>query len=1170
MIGRRIQERYEITGELGRGGMGVVYEGFDRLLDREVAVKCVPPALLTPAAEERFAREARIVAQLEHQGIVPIHDLVRDGGALFLIMPLVRGRTLRSHLSERRLEVYETFDVVAQLAEALDYSHSRGVVHRDVKPENVMIPAGGAAAPLSARLMDFGVAQVIAVAPRLTGSGGIMGTPAYASPEQLSSEEVDGRADIYALGVILFECLTGDVPFRGELPALLHQILNVPAPSVRERGADVPAAIDELVAQCLAKQRERRPPRASLVAEGLARAGALAPSRRAHVGGGSATLPAAPDRTPALTDAEQGVLAAAAALGASFTVRDLALLLGPAPDLEDIVDRLVASGKLREEHGGAHERLAFTSDLLRREVYASLPRRRRRELHRAFAEGLEAAHAERTERVAERLSFHFARAGLAERAARHAAKAMRRAAADRRPSDAAAYARLVLDALDGVPLDEELAVLDREARAAAQGAPPAVEKIAESPEAPASRAVAPGEPTGASPSGAELNEQLGDTLWMAGRYEAALSCYRRAAEERRAGDPAVPGEVVAREKLRLSRVMRAMGKFEEAVRLADEGIAALGEGAPALSAELSIWAGLACCSAGRIDRAEASLSQARERAAGAGPSAPGLLLLDALLARLEGNCLLERGAPERAIEAFLRGLGAAERAGDEWERSIALFNLADAHLHAGDAGRADYYLDTAEEAKSSLGDRWGLAYVHQVRSRMQYERGHWRAAIASAGKSLRIAAEIGDLKTIAAARCLLGKLRLATGDVAGAENDFEVALQESEEAASVEAATASIGLAALAIFRSQHDRAEGLLEGAARHLDGAGAGRAELSLWMTRGQLAEARGRLTAADDAYRAALGCAERLGNPFLRTAAETALARASVARGQNGPTLETLRRLRDQAADRGDLLHRGLAALGLAERACLDGLSGEAVGLCEAAAHDFEALPARRLMGDAYRLLARAFLLAGEVRRAHTHARAALGVYESLGNAAVRELGQVQLVLGGIEREKGDAARSAQHVERALALLARAGETADLSEAHAALAAAIAPVDQEGALRELERAYELASALEHPLAEVRAASAAAELHLGSGQLGAAERDLERQRRALSRAELPRGQAAHDLQLARLRALRGDVPGALAAAEQALETWQRTGDDRAEAAVALRRELTARLAPRDGTGAA
>src|SRR5512143_2810708 len=179
-IGTRLGNRYELLSELGRGGMGVVYRGKDPLLSREVAIKLITPEHLSPESEERFQREAQVVAQMDHPSIVPIHDFGRHEGSLFFVMPVVQGTTLRRLIREGALTLGDVLDVGIQVASALDYSHARGIVHRDIKPENLMIEreAGGS---VRVRVMDFGLARSDAE-NRLTKTGTLVGTVSYFAP----------------------------------------------------------------------------------------------------------------------------------------------------------------------------------------------------------------------------------------------------------------------------------------------------------------------------------------------------------------------------------------------------------------------------------------------------------------------------------------------------------------------------------------------------------------------------------------------------------------------------------------------------------------------------------------------------------------------------------------------------------------------------------------------------------------------------------------------------------------------------------------------------------------------------------------------------------------------------------------------------------------------------
>jgi ABC-type transport system substrate-binding protein len=269
LIGTKLADRYEILAELGRGGMGVVYRAKDPVLNRDVAVKLIPPGNLTKDAEERFQREAQIVAQMDHPSIVPIYDLGRHEGSLFFVMPVLANTNLRQLLREGSLRLGDVLDVGTQVADALDYSHARGIVHRDIKPENIMTSRDDTG-HIRARVMDFGLALATSE-DRLTKTGTLVGTVVYFSPEQVTSRSFDGRSDVYALGTVLYECLAGEPPFAGEVQSILYRIVHELPQSMRTLGADVSEELEAAVLQCLAKDPEKRPKRAGHLAEALRR-----------------------------------------------------------------------------------------------------------------------------------------------------------------------------------------------------------------------------------------------------------------------------------------------------------------------------------------------------------------------------------------------------------------------------------------------------------------------------------------------------------------------------------------------------------------------------------------------------------------------------------------------------------------------------------------------------------------------------------------------------------------------------------------------------------------------------------------------------------------------------------------------------------------------------------
>ena len=255
MIGRQLGN-YKIVGELGRGGMAVVYRAYQSSLNRYVAIKVLPPHLgFDQEFVERFQREALAAAQLRHPNIVVIHDVGHEQGIYFIVMELLEGRTLKEIIEgEGELPVEQATRIVEQVAGALDYAHRRGFVHRDVKPANIFVGDDG-----HTTLTDFGIAKAASEAQQLTRTGMLMGTPEYMSPEQAEGVEVDYRTDLYALGVVLYLMLVGQVPFRGTTPhAILHSVIYEPPPPLRRMRPDLSPGIEAVVLKAIDKQPERR------------------------------------------------------------------------------------------------------------------------------------------------------------------------------------------------------------------------------------------------------------------------------------------------------------------------------------------------------------------------------------------------------------------------------------------------------------------------------------------------------------------------------------------------------------------------------------------------------------------------------------------------------------------------------------------------------------------------------------------------------------------------------------------------------------------------------------------------------------------------------------------------------------------------------------------------
>ncbi|HVZ77508.1 MAG TPA: protein kinase [Gemmatimonadaceae bacterium] len=264
-----VGDHYLIEGEIGRGGMAAVYRALDVRLNRHVAIKVLPPDLAFNAdVKARFLREAQTAAQLNHPNIVPIYAVDEQDGVVFFVMALVEGDSLARILHQApHASADQVRTVVGQVADALDYAHRKGVVHRDIKPDNILVDRA------TGRVMvtDFGIARAAAADSRLTVTGVAVGTPAYMSPEQaLGERDVDGRSDIYSLGVVAYQMLTGEQPFKAtNTPAMLVKHVSETPRPIRTLRPDAPPALVRAVEVAMAKKPEERWPTAAAFAEAL-------------------------------------------------------------------------------------------------------------------------------------------------------------------------------------------------------------------------------------------------------------------------------------------------------------------------------------------------------------------------------------------------------------------------------------------------------------------------------------------------------------------------------------------------------------------------------------------------------------------------------------------------------------------------------------------------------------------------------------------------------------------------------------------------------------------------------------------------------------------------------------------------------------------------------------
>jgi serine/threonine protein kinase/tetratricopeptide (TPR) repeat protein len=273
-----LPDRYQVDREIGRGGMATVFLAHDLKHDRAVALKVLHPDLAATLGPERFLREIKVAARLNHPHIVPLHDSGQAGDLLYYVMPFVEGESLRARMNRSGpLGVEDAVEIARDVASALDYAHRQQVVHRDIKPENVMMHEG------EAMVTDFGIAKAVRAAggsESITQTGVAIGTPAYMSPEQASGErEPDGRSDIYSLGCMVFEMLTGQPPFTGPTAQamIMKRFLEEP-PSARALRATVPPDLDRTLAKAMARTPEERFETAAMLAHALApHAGATPP-----------------------------------------------------------------------------------------------------------------------------------------------------------------------------------------------------------------------------------------------------------------------------------------------------------------------------------------------------------------------------------------------------------------------------------------------------------------------------------------------------------------------------------------------------------------------------------------------------------------------------------------------------------------------------------------------------------------------------------------------------------------------------------------------------------------------------------------------------------------------------------------------------------------------------
>ncbi|MCJ7700806.1 MAG: bifunctional serine/threonine-protein kinase/ABC transporter substrate-binding protein, partial [Anaerolineales bacterium] len=242
---------YQIVAPLGEGGMASIYKAYQPAVERYVALKILPRHFASdPRFVTRFEQEAKVIAKFQHPHILPVHDFGQEDGYTYIVMPYVEGGTLSGLLLGEPLPLEQIRRIISQVGDALDYAHALKVVHRDVKPSNILIDPRG-----NCLLTDFGIAKIVEGSVHITQTGAVVGTPAYMSPEQIQGFSLDGRSDVYSLGIVLYEMATGRLPFQADTPpAIFVKHINDPLPPPRQLNPAIPEAVETVIQKSLTKQ----------------------------------------------------------------------------------------------------------------------------------------------------------------------------------------------------------------------------------------------------------------------------------------------------------------------------------------------------------------------------------------------------------------------------------------------------------------------------------------------------------------------------------------------------------------------------------------------------------------------------------------------------------------------------------------------------------------------------------------------------------------------------------------------------------------------------------------------------------------------------------------------------------------------------------------------------
>jgi serine/threonine-protein kinase len=330
--GKLVAGRYKLETLIGAGAVGEVWLAEHIHMRKRYALKLVDKRYATPEVVTRFEREAQAAANVSHQGIAHATDFGCDeDGSFFLVLEYVQGETLRAAMKEGPFPIARALEITRQILSALGAAHKKNVIHRDLKPENMMLAETRASAGRDLiKILDFGIAKVDGPGEQLTRAGTVYGTPAYMSPEQALGQPVDARADLWAVGAILFEMLTGTPPFPGEGLEVLAHVVNSPVPPPSQKVAGVTPELDALVLSLLEKEREKRPADVGVALELLARCEKSARAAEEH----ASTLPAPPTVRTAEPKSKRTLYVAAGAI-ALLILLPLLLLLGRSKPVEE-------------------------------------------------------------------------------------------------------------------------------------------------------------------------------------------------------------------------------------------------------------------------------------------------------------------------------------------------------------------------------------------------------------------------------------------------------------------------------------------------------------------------------------------------------------------------------------------------------------------------------------------------------------------------------------------------------------------------------------------------------------------------------------------------------------------------------------------------------------------